>query len=135
MIALLYIPISVLMGWFNAHLVNTWVDWSKGRRIKHFWNGLVHFAGAVGVWALLKYGNIPAWLDGKPLQGALAVFPIARVFFNETYNFFHIPRQSIGYTSLEPKSIVDKVEQKLFGKDGITPLILYLFLIVVLLFA
>ena len=121
MIVLLYIPIAVLLGWYNAHLVNTWVDWSKGRKIKHFWNGVVHCTFAAIVWIFTDF------------KTGLAIFPIARIFFNESYNFFHIPRQSIGYTSLEPKSILDKIEQKLFNKDGITPLIIYAMIIVILL--
>ena len=121
MIAILYIPIAILLGWYNAHLVNTWVDWSKGRKIKHFWNGIVHCTFAAIVWIFADF------------KTALAIFPIARIFFNESYNFFHIPRQSIGYTSLEPKSILDKIEQKLFNKDGITPLIIYAMIIVILL--
>ena len=61
MIAILYIPIAVLLGWYNAHLVNTWVDWSKGRKIKHFWSGVVHctFAAIVWIFADFKTVNIP----------------------------------------------------------------------------
>jgi hypothetical protein len=123
MIALLYIPIALLMGRINAYLVNTWVDWSKGRKIKHFWNGLIHCAGAVVVWLFSD------WHTG------LAVFPIARIFFNTSYNYFHNPRQPIDYVSITPKSIVDKVEQYFFKKDGITPLILYAAMAVILILA
>jgi hypothetical protein len=123
MIALLYIPIALLMGRINAYLVNTWVDWSKGRRIKHFWNGLINCAGAVVVWIFSD------WHTG------LAVFPIARIFFNTAYNYFRRPRQPIDYVSSNPKSIVDKVEQYFFKKDGITPLILYVAMAAILILA
>lgn len=121
MIALLYIPVAILLGWYNAHLVNTWVDWSKGRRIKHFWNGLVHCVGCAIFWW------IGGWVAG------VAVFPIARISFNTSYNFFHNPRQPIDYVTPTSKSILDKLEQWCFGKDGITPLIIYFFITIVLL--
>lgn len=143
MIALLYIPIAVALGWFNAHLVNTWVDWSKGREIKHFWNGVVHGIGAGVVYIIYSHGKhftvdllvVKFVVYTKGLLSALAVLSIARIFFNTAYNYFHLPRQPIDYVSSEPESIVDKVEQRLFKKDGITPLILYIFITIVLILA
>lgn len=114
MIALLYIPFVIFFGWLNAYWTAKWVDWKKGKKIKHFFNGLIHFSVAVGVY----------FLDGW--KSAVALLFLTKVFFDVSYAYFHTPRLPLGYVTITPKSIVDKIEQWIFHKDGIAPKIFYL---------
>lgn len=135
MIFLSYIPIAILMGGYNAHLVNTWVDWSKGRRIKHFWNGLIHFVFAILTYFKYAEGRhidilgLPFYLNG--VRYAICLLCIARIFFNLSYNYFHEPRLSLRYVSKAPKSILDKAEKFIFG-DGAIALAFYTGLVILL---
>ena len=114
MIAMLYIPFCVAFAWLNAK----WI--TDGKQIRHGWNGLLHLAVAVSI----GYFN---------LRAGIAVLFIARVFFDWSLNLFRgLP---LGYVSLNPKSIVDKIEKAIFKLDGITPKIIYLLISVILLFA
>lgn len=113
LIALLYIPILLILAWYNAVLIR------KGKRIYHFWNGLLHCVVAGGVWVL------DSW------QSGLAVLFIARVVFDTALNLMRgLP---IDYVPKDPKSIVDKLEKKVFGNNGIIPKIIYIIIIAALL--
>lgn len=135
MIFLSYIPIAIIMGGYNAYLVNTWVDWSKGRRIKHFWNGLIHLTFATLLYFKYASGRhidlfgLPIYLNG--IRYAICLLCVARIFFNLSYNYFHEPRLSLRYISKTPRSVLDKAEKFIFG-DGAIALFFYIGLLILL---
>lgn len=113
MIALLYIPFCVFFAWLNAR----WI--AKGKKILHGINGSIHLFAAIII------GYSTKW------QYGLAVLFITRLFFDVALNLFRgLP---VDYVSPNPKSIVDKIEKQIFKKDGITPKLIYLLIIVILL--
>ena len=105
---ILYAGICILFAWFNKE----WI--AKDKRIKHGWNGLLHllFAG-VGFW----------------LFDWTAIFIIlcnGRVVFDMALNRFR--GLEFDYVTKSPKSIIDKIERKIFGDDGASPKIVYAFI-------
>mgnify|MGYP006883690365 CR=1 FL=1 len=111
MITLLYIIPCIFLAWLNAK----WIY--EGKKIKHFWNGLIHF-GVAGVFILYHWYHF------------FTILLIARLSFDVSLNIFRgLP---INYVPIAPKSIIDKMEKRIFGNDGITPKILYLALIAIL---
>lgn len=82
-------------------------------------NGLLHIAAAVAGWYYFNW------------QIGVAILFVARIFFDVSLNLFR--GKAIGYIPIKPKSIVDKVEKKLFKQDGITPKIVYIIIIICLL--
>lgn len=125
LIALLYIPVLLILAWYNAVLIR------KGKRIYHFWNGVLHCAVAVGVWLL------DDWKSG------IAVLPITNLVFNTALNLLRgLP---VDYTSPEVKQytglwmawqkgkVVDYIEYKVFLGSRIAAMIFYATLIIVLL--
>lgn len=133
MIALLYIPFCIWFGYINAQWVEKKVNWEAGKKIKHFFNGVIHIGVAIGVWLLCKYANLPKWLDDNKWEAAICVLCVARVVFTTAYNYFHIPRQPIDYVTSTPKAITDKLEQLIFKKNGIMPLVLATAILIILL--
>ena len=95
------------------------VDWTKGKRIKHFYNGLLHCAAAIGAWFIFRNWQAP-----------LIILLLARLVFDTLYAVFM--GHSIDYTTPTPRSLVDKLEQKVFGRNGVLPKIIYAFIIVIL---
>ena len=113
MIALLYIPILLILAWYNCRLI------AEGRRIYHALNGLLHISVAAGVWYLAGW------------QAGIAVLFIARVVFDSALNLMRdLP---IDYVSPNPKSKVDQFEKWLFRGNGLIPKIVYLIAIILLL--
>lgn len=113
MITLLYIPFCIFFAWLNAK----WI--AKGKRIRHGINGAIHIVAAA----------IIAWFTHW--YHFFTVLLIARVSFDWPLNLFRgLP---LGYVSINPKSIADRAEKKIFGQDGITPKILYALAVIVLL--
>lgn len=139
MIALLYIPIAMLLGWLNAYLVEKKGAPGKKKIIKHFWNGLLHFGAACLVYSFYMNGKhvdvfgLKLYVEGLKSAGSLLL--IARVFFNESYNYFHIPRHPLGYISSTSRSWVDRFQYWLSAKGRIVPIIVLLLLTTVLLIA
>lgn len=95
--------------WF-AKVNYVWIYEQK--KVKHFWNGLVHLTAS----AIAYY--FFGW------RAAMAILLIARLVFDVALNLFR--GMGIDYVSPKPKSIVDKIEKKLFKQDSITPKIIYL---------
>ena len=90
----------------------------KGIKIKHFFNGLLHF-----LWASVTY-----YFFG--FKAGVSVLLIGRVTFDTALNIFRdLP---IDYVSPNPKSIVDRVEKYLFNSDYFTPKIIYLAILICL---
>lgn len=112
-IEIIYAFACVAFAGLNAR----WIQQAK--RIKHFWNGLLHIAVAAGAALFLK-----AW------EPAVIILCNSRIIFDLWLNIFRddVPWD---YVPSKPKSIVDQVEKFLFNKDFITPRILYALISVV----
>lgn len=122
MIALLYIPFAIWFGRLNAIWASK-VDWSKGIKILHGWNGLIHLTAAALV----------TWLDNW--KSGVALLFITKIFFDLSYIYFHLPqRLPIDYQPKEPKAITDKIEI-FFIKNGLVAKIIYALIVVILLIA
>jgi hypothetical protein len=91
---------------------------SEGKKVNHFLNGFIHLAVA------LVAVYIFDWKIG------LAILFQSRVIFDVSLNLFR--GLGIDYVSLNPASLVDRFEKKIFGTDGITPKIVYLFISIIL---
>ena len=116
---LLYIIPCIIFAKINTNWTEK-VNWAKGKKIKHFWNGLLHFTTAVIAWYIFRN-----W------QSPVLILLIARLAFDTAYYLFM--GNGIDYVTPTPKSITDKVEQFFFKKDGITPKIIYILFIIILL--
>lgn len=108
----LYALFCIAFAGLNAYLIN------KGKRIYHAVNGAIHTAA-------IAFGFIVFnW------QTAVAILFISRLFFDWSLNLWRgLP---LGYVSLAPKSIIDRLEKKAFGLNGILPKIIYLAIIIAL---
>lgn len=106
LLELIYILFTVGFAYLNA----LWIK--KGRRIYHFWNGLLH----VVVASLFAYFF---WLPCF-----FIVLLNTRIFFDSSLNLFR--GFAVDRVSNSPKSIADKVEKWVFDEDGMTPKVLYL---------
>lgn len=94
-----------------AYINKGWID--KGRKVLHAYNGLLHLVAAgVAYWAW-------SW------ELSLIVLFEARIVFDIALN--KMRGLEFDYVTPDPKSIIDKVEQKIFGDDGVTPKIVYAF--------
>lgn len=82
-----------------------------GKKIRHFWNGLCHLCVAIPAAIFIH------WTVG------LVILCNSRVIFDISLNAMRgLP---FDYVPLKPKSIVDQIEIKLFGRNGWIPKILY----------
>lgn len=109
---LLYAIFCVWFAWLNSE----WIK--KGKKVKHFWNGLIHLFAAV----------LSLYFSGWQL--AISVLLTARVAFDWALNLFR--GLGLGYVPLTPKSIADKVEKAVFGLNGILPKIIYIIIVICL---
>jgi len=89
-----------------------------GKKINHWVNGLIHIAIAAGAFFVFDW------------KISLAILFQSRVVFDVALNLFR--GLGIGYVSIKPASVIDRMEKKLFGSDGVTPKIVYLFTSVIL---
>lgn len=107
-----YAGFCILLAFLNAYLIK------KGRRIYHAINGALHLLAASAI------GYYYGWELG------VATLFVVRVFFDWSLNIFRgLP---LGYVSLKPKSIVDKIEKFIFKMNGILPKIIYIAIIAAL---
>lgn len=91
---------------------------SEGRAVKHWLNALIHITASLFAW--IAFG----WQIG------LAILFISRVTFDIALNLFR--KLPIDYVSSKPASVIDQLEKKVFGKNGILPKIVYLIIAIVL---
>lgn len=110
---IIYALFCILLAWINRNIIKS------GKRVKHFYNGLCHFGAFI--WLTLTVN----------LYTGIAALFMARVVFDVSLNLMR--GVGIGYVSPKPKSIVDQIEKKVFGNDGLTPKLVYLFICFVLL--
>lgn len=108
-----YIPFCIALAWLNYYLIEV-----KDKRIYHSINGAIHILAAAAGWYLFSW------------EVGVAILFIARLFFDVSLNLFR--GKPVDYVSPSPKSIVDKLEKKIFGQDGITPKIIYTICLIVL---
>jgi hypothetical protein len=102
-----YIVFCFLLAVLNANVI------AKGKRVYHALNGLAHAL----VWLACWYFTRDWWL--------VAALPfIGRVVFDTSLNSLRgLP---LDYVAQKPKSIIDQIEKKVFGKNGILPKVIYL---------
>lgn len=101
-----YCVFCVVLAAANADMIG------DGKKINHFWNGLWHFIAAT--LGTIFWG----WMVG------VIILCEARVVFDSSLNLMRgLP---IDYVSIKPASIVDKVEKRIFGMNGILPKLMYL---------
>jgi hypothetical protein len=113
-------PIIIYALWcvFFAFL-NYIVIERLNERVRHGFNGLAHLT-------VCLYFSLAV-----SLTTGFIMLLIGRLFFDTPLNLFR--KKGIGYVSENPKSIVDKIEKYVFRNDGITPKIIYAYLIMVIL--
>jgi hypothetical protein len=112
-----YIAYAIFCSFFA--LLNAIVIKRLNEVVLHWFNGLLHLT------TVLYFG-----MAVDPLTGATMLF-IARLFFDVPLNLFR--KLPIGYLPLNPKSIVDRFEIMVFGKDGGTDAKLVYCLILIML--
>lgn len=108
-----YIPFCIGLAWLNYYLIEV-----KNKRIYHAINGAIHILTAVAGWYFFSW------------QVGLAILFVARLFFDVSLNLFR--GKAIDYVSPAPKSVIDRIEKKIFKQDGITPKIIYTVCLIVL---
>lgn len=108
---ILYAAICIMFAYLNT-------GWIKdGKKIEHAWNGLLHIVfAAAAYWAFDWEAIIISLLNG-------------RVVFDLALNKFR--GLELDYVSKSPKSIIDRIERKIFGDDGVLPKIVYVFISIV----
>jgi hypothetical protein len=90
----------------------------SGKKINHWVNGLVHIAVSTGAFFVFDW------------KIALAILFQSRVVFDVALNLFRgLP---IDYISAKPASLIDRMEKKVFGSNGILPKIIYLTISIIL---
>lgn len=113
---IIYQLLSAVFYVFFASLNAQWI--ADGLRVKHAINGLAFIT--IAVIAALVFHPICFFI----------ILLNTRVVFDTALNLFR--GVGLDYVSPDPKSIVDKIEKKLFQNSGLIPKILYLFLSIVL---
>lgn len=103
---IVYILFAILLARVNADLIN------DGKKIYHWMNGLLHLLAAAWV----------AWVYWLPC--GLIILCNTRCFFDGALNLFRgLP---LNYLPVNPKSLVDKLEIKIYGRDWYIPRLTYL---------
>lgn len=99
-------------------------------RIRHAINGV--FAGSFIIFFAWEYYNLHGLLYS--LKYVLIHLLLARAIFDTFLSLFRFHKlgivPAINYVSLDPGSIIDKIEKKIFGYNGILPKVIYLALAV-----
>lgn len=108
-----YALFCISFAYLNWYLIEV-----KDLDIYHGANGGLHIVAAIAG------GYYFGWQIG------VAVLFVARVVFDVALNLFR--GKAIDYVSPSPKSIVDKIEKKLFKQDGVTPKIIYILIVICL---
>lgn len=91
---------------------------SLGRRPNHWLNALIHLT--IASFGLIVFG----WAIG------VAILFESNIAFNVALNLFR--NKSVDYVSSRPASLVDQLEKKIFGKNGLLPKVIYLALSIIL---
>jgi hypothetical protein len=112
-------PIIIYALWcvFFAFLNYILID-RLNERVRHGFNGLAHLT--VCLYFTLSVS----------LTTGFIMLLIGRLFFDVPLNLFR--KRPFDYVPDQPRSIVDKVEKYVFRNDGITPKVIYAYLIFIL---
>jgi len=120
-----YAVFCIAFAWLNSFLIE-----KKNLHIYHGINGGIHIIAAIA--GYYYWG----WQIG------ISILFVARLFFDVTLNLFR--NKAIDYISpevmrykkikeaIKKGKTIDFIEYRIFRKDGISPKILYLFIIIVL---
>lgn len=92
----------------------------QGGKIKHAINGAIHLITGILVATFYGWPHGIAWLAECAL-----VFDVSLALFRGL---------SPWYVTMTPKSIKDKIEQLIFGKNGVLPKVCYLIILIVMQF-
>lgn len=117
---------AILCAW---NLLNAYYDASrinKFKPISHTLNGVVY---------LVITGALIWWMDISPLF-LLTAFTDRQLFFDIPLNLMRKPRKPWNYvTEDENPAFTDKMEIKIFGRNGTLPNVIYLIIWVATLIA
>jgi hypothetical protein len=102
-----------MFAFLNYLTIERWDE-----RVRHGFNGMCHVITCV------YFGLEVHWMMGT------AMFFTARISFDTALNLMR--GKKIGYVSVNPKSIIDKLEKWVFGYNGVLPKVLYLIIAIVL---
>lgn len=104
-IELAYILFCIWLADMNADRIG------EDKRINHNLQGAIHLISGVVFSILFNW-----WMMAVVLLSA-------RIFFTSALNLFrHLP---VDYVTTRPKAITDKIEQRIFGRNGAAPLMIY----------
>lgn len=106
------ITYQIIYGLSNipfAALNARWIE--KGRRILHAWNGALHLAAAICGWIFWGW------------EVFFIILLNTRIIFDTWLSIFR--GLDWDYVSPDPKSIVDKIEKKVFGSNVVYARIAY----------
>jgi hypothetical protein len=107
-----YILICALLSFVNAKVIK------EDRHIFHPINGAGHILSAIAV----------GWFYG--FWAGVCILLIARLFFDSLLSLSRgLP---LDYVSDNPSSLLDRAEKRVFGEDGLTPKLLYLWTLILL---
>lgn len=115
-ILLSYVPINILLGFIDSRIIY------RKKGIKHWMNGLIY--GAL-------VGATYWWLYRDEALVA-ALFLERLLFFQISLSLFRSLRWD--YMTPDPKSVTDKIQNKVFGGHGLVMYCIYALLLIVTLF-
>jgi hypothetical protein len=101
-----YIVFCIVLAWYNYRRI------SLDKRIYHGINGALHLLAWAGVYLITRSWWLTASL---PFLGKV-------VFDSSLYLMRGLP---LDYVPKNPKSIIDKIEKRVFPDDGLLPKIAY----------
>lgn len=109
---------AIYTGWviFFAYMNKLWI--AKNYPFRHWANAIAHLSAAG--FAGFHFG----W------QYGVAVLFLVRVVFDGTLSLFR--GLSFDYVSPKPASTVDRLEKRVFGRNGLLPKLLYLVIVILL---
>lgn len=105
-VEILYIIICILLATINAQIIK------DGRKVNHALQGATHIIVALLCAKFISWVYLPL------------ILLTARIWFNSALNYCR--ELPLFYVTPNPTSFTDKVEQKIFGKNGELPFFLYL---------
>lgn len=88
----------------------------QGIKIKHAINGTIHLITGILVATFYGWPHGIAWLAECAL-----VFDVSLALFRNLSPF---------YVTMTPKAWKDKIEQRIFGKNGVLPKVVYLIIFI-----
>lgn len=113
MIYIVWVAFCLFFAYANYRVIE-YVD----GRIRHGINGV--FGSVTALYFAIE----------ESISTGIILLLIARLFFDSFLSYLRFGR--INYVSPKPKSLIDKLEQMVFGKDGYLPKLIYLTVVVLM---